>query len=65
MSKNIHESEKLEHLLGRWVRITFNDGDVRVGRLGKPYFSWGYCIDMEQGRFAFMKSHIRKVEVIS
>lgn len=65
MSQNIHESEKLEHLLGRWVRITFNDGDVRVGRLGKPNYYRGYCIDMEQGRLSFMKSHVRKVEVIS
>lgn len=65
MSKNIHESEKLEHLLGSWVRITFHDGDVRVGRLGKPNFLRGYSIDMTEGRLVFMKSHVRKVEVIS
>lgn len=64
MSEKI-ESEELEALLGKRVRITFEDWDEREGILGKPNFLRGYSLDMAQGRLVFKQSHVRKVEVIS
>ena len=63
MNKN--NTDELENMLGRWIRISFDDGSVRVGRLGKPNFLRGYSLDMKQGRLVFKQSHVRKVEVIS
>ena len=40
MSEKI-ESEELEALLGKRVRITFEDWDEREGILGKPNFLRG------------------------
>ena len=64
MSEKI-ESEELEALLGKRVRITFEDWDEREGILGKPNFLRGYSLDMTQGRLVLKQSHVRKVEVIS
>ena len=64
MSEKI-ESEELEALLGKRVRITFEDWDEREGILGKPNFWRGYSLDMKEGRLTFTKTHVRKVEVIS
>ena len=63
MSKS--NADELEHLLGRWIRVAFDDGNVRVGRLGKPNYFRGYSLDMAEGRFVFVTSHVQKVEVIS
>ena len=64
MSEKI-ESEEMEALLGKRVRVTFEDWDEREGILGKPNFLRGYSLDMMQGRLVFKQSHVRKVEVIS
>ena len=60
-----HESEKLNALLGKTVKITFWDYSTISGVLGKPKdFCGRYEIPVSGGVYRFYKSHIKKVEVL-
>lgn len=60
-----HESEKLNALLGKTVKITFWDNRVKVGVLEKAKdFSGRYLIPVDGGVCRFFKSHVKKVEVL-
>ena len=59
----IHESERLNGLIGKRVRITFWDGDVDEGILGRSEYSQRYALKREfKGDVCFYKSHVKKVE---
>lgn len=64
--KYIHNSEYLNKLIGKKVKLTFTDGCVEVGILNiheRPYYP--YAIDREgKGRLSFYKSHIKKIEAL-
>lgn len=56
-----HESEKLNSLLGKKVKVKFYDDDIRIGILQKSkYHSGYYTID----NLEFRKSHVVKVVVL-
>lgn len=66
MKKYTHESEELNALLGKRVRIKFFDDDVLEGVLGKSMFRKNlYRIDHNRGALTFRKSHVKKIEVIA
>lgn len=63
--KNTHESQKLNELLGKWVRVVMWDGSVETGLLGKSEYSARYKIDRPyKGSLHFYKSHIKKIEEV-
>ena len=55
-----HESEKLNALLGKKVKVKFYDDDVRIGILQRSERDSGYYII---GNLEFRKSHVVKVVV--
>ena len=67
--KNVHESEKLNALLGKRVKIVLFDDTVHIGILGKSEYSDRYKLDrsemnIDRGDLCFYKTHIKKVEVL-
>lgn len=65
--RNVHESEKLNALLGKRVRIVLHDNTIHTGILGKSEYSGRYKLDrreMYKGDLCFYKTHIKKVEVM-
>lgn len=63
--KNIHESEKLNELLGKHVKIVMFDGKTETGVLGRSEYSKRYKIDRPyKGSLHFYKSHIKKIEEV-
>ena len=64
MSK-VHEDERLNSLLGKRVRITFFDGDVYEGILGRSKHIKGYVLKrVLKGDVHFYKSQVKKVEAL-
>lgn len=62
--KNIHESEKLNGLIGKKVKIIMWDGRVEIGILGRSEYSKRYKLDRPyKGSLHFYKTHIKKIEV--
>ena len=62
--KNVHESEELNALLGKNVKITFWDNSIKQGRLGRSEYSNRYKLDVPyKGGYHFYKTHIKKIEV--
>ncbi len=58
-----HEDERLNALIGKRVRITFWDGDVGRGVLGRSEYSQRYVLRRGlEGNVCFYKSHVKKVE---
>lgn len=58
-----HESEILNGLIGKRVRITFWDDDVDEGILGRSEYSQRYSLKRAfKGDVCFYKSHVKKVE---
>ena len=58
-----HEDERLNSLIGKRVRITFNDGDVDEGILGRSEYSQRYALErLLKGDVHFYKSHVKNVE---
>ena len=65
MMSKVHEDERLNSLLGKRVRITFFDGDVYEGILGRSDYSQRYALKREaKGDVHFFKSHVKKVEAL-
>lgn len=65
--RNVHESEKLNALLGKRVRIVLHDNTIHTGILGKSEYSDRYKLDrqeMNRGALTFYKTHIKKIEVM-
>lgn len=66
-SKNVHESEKLNALLGKRVKVELHDKSVHTGILGKSEYSGRYSLDrreMHTGFLCFYKTHVKKIEVL-
>lgn len=63
-----HESEELNALIGKRVRITFFDGQISAGVLEKDETNKGcYCIDALDShglpvKIIFRKTHVEKIE---
>lgn len=59
---NIHESEKLNALLGKKVKIIMFDNREYCGILGRSEYSKRYKIDRPyKGALHFYKTHIKKI----
>lgn len=66
---NVHESEKLNALLGKRVKIVLFDNTIHTGILGKSEYSDRYKLDrremrIDRGDLCFYKTHIKKIEVL-
>ena len=59
---NSHESDKLNALLGKQVKITLFSGGTVIGVLGKNKCDNRYLIATPYGEYAFYKTHVKKVE---
>ena len=65
--KNVHDSEKLNALLGKRVKIVLFDNTIHTGILGKSEYSDRYKLDrreMNRGDLCFYKTHLKKIEVM-
>lgn len=64
----MHDSAKLDKFLGKKVKITFFDNDIRIGVLQKLAFKKKphiYLIKLEDPfieSIRFCKSHVKKIE---
>lgn len=61
---NSHESDKLNALLGKQVKITLFNGRVLVGVLGKTKCGSRYSVATPCGEYTFYKTHVKKSEVV-
>lgn len=64
-NKNVHESEKLNALLGKRVRIILFNDSIHTGILGKSEYSDRYKLDRREmmvGDLCFYKTHVKKIE---
>ena len=66
--KNVHESEELNSMLGKRVKIVLTDNTVHTGVLGKESnYSERYRLDrreMNRGDLCFYKTHVKKIELL-
>ena len=63
---NIHESEKLNALLGKKVKIKMFDNREYIGILGRSEYSKRYKIDRPyKGALHFYKTHIKKISEVT
>lgn len=61
-----HRNEKLEKLLGKAVKITFKDGDIKTGMLHRNYRGFQpYVLVTRLCDIIFAKSHVKKIEEIT
>ena len=59
--KYTHESEKLNALLGKSVKVTMWDGEEVAGKLSRSEYRDGrYEVD----NYSFRKTHVKKMEVL-
>lgn len=63
MKKYTHESQTLNSLLGRRVKITFFDNTVARGILSRATYYLNYYHIEGIDSIDFRKSHIKKIEV--
>lgn len=61
MRKYTHESEELNALLGRKVRVTFFDDKTITGILTRAEYRPDRY---EVANYSFRKTHVKKIEVI-
>lgn len=61
MKKYTHESEELNALLGRKVRVTFFDDKTITGILTRAEYRPDRY---EVANYSFRKTHVKKIEVI-
>lgn len=59
---NSHESDKLNVLLGKRVKITLFSGKTVIGVLGKNKCGDRYSVATPYGEYTFYKTHVKKVE---
>ena len=62
--KDKHESEVLNKLLNKQVRIEFKDGKVKSGYLRISQFGFGYYLQMPEGNIHFAKSLVKKISLL-
>lgn len=59
--KYTHESDELNALLGKKVKVTLFDDSVCIGVLQNSKYKQGrYAVD----NYSFRKTHVKKIEVI-
>lgn len=59
--KYTHESEELNALLGKSVKVTMWNGKMVAGKLSRSEYGNGrYEVD----NYTFRKTHIKKIEVL-
>lgn len=63
MKKYTHESQTLNSLLGKQVKITFFDNSVANGILSRSFYYLGYYHIRGARSIDFRKSHVKKIEV--
>lgn len=63
MKSYTHESNKLNALLGKKVRITFFDGDIAEGTLQRDMYRINHYHVEGKDSITFRKSHVKKIEV--
>jgi len=62
-NKNVHNSEKLNDLLGKKVTVILFDDSEHTGILEKSEYMKGYKIVRDhRGPLHFYKTHIKKIE---
>lgn len=59
---NSHESDKLNALLGKQVKITLFSGKTIIGILTKSKYGGRYSIATPYGEYTFYKTHVKKME---
>ena len=62
---NVHESEKLNNLLYKRVKLVLTDNTTHIGFLTLDDYSNRYKLDrdeMNKGPLCFYKSHVKKIE---
>lgn len=59
-----HNSDKLDALLGKTVKLTYWDNRERTGVLRKSPYRFGYMLETPKGRYHFAKTLVKKVEVV-
>lgn len=59
---NSHESDKLNALLGKRVKITLFSGKTVIGVLGKNKNGGRYSVATPYGEYTFYKTHVKKME---
>ena len=65
---NVHNSEKLNNLLYKRVKLVLTDNTSHIGVLTLDDYSNRYKLDrdeMNKGPLCFYKSHVKKIEEIS
>ena len=63
---NTHESEKLNALLGKKVKIKMYDNSEEEGVLGRSEYNKGYkLVRPFKGNLHFLKSHIKKISEVA
>lgn len=62
--KDKHESEVLNNLLNKHVRIKFTDGKIKIGVLKQHKFGFGYFLEIPEGTMSFAKSYVKKVDEV-
>lgn len=61
-----HRDEKLEKLLNQAVKITFKDGKIKTGILGRNYIGFrAYKLVVPDYDICFAKSHVKEIEEIT
>ena len=61
--KYTHRSKELDAMIGKKIKITFNDGSVETGTLKDDWFG-RYLIQTERYEIAFRKTQIKKAEEV-
>lgn len=61
---NSHESDKLNALLGKQVKITLFSGKNIIGVLGKSKYGGRYSVATSYGEYTFYKTHVKKMEAV-
>lgn len=65
---NVHNSEKLNSLLNKRVKLLLTDGTLHIGVLSTDEYSNRYKLDreiMNKGPLCFYKSHVKNIEEVS
>lgn len=61
MKKYTHESEELNALLGKKVKVTFFDDTTKTGVLTRSLYSYDRY---DVAGYLFRKTHVKKIEVV-
>ena len=59
-----HDSKKLNKLLFKKVKITFKDGETKIGYLEREHFSGRYIVNGTQ-KISFYKTNVKEIKDVS